>query len=395
MKRFVILLMAMILCISGFAFAEESVLIDFSAVAADFNPDSPQPYDPPTEEEEQAQGYRPAEVPVPETPPEEGQEPTENSRTLIDFSDKAGTGFTAADRRYMITSLAPDNWDVVLASSSRTVFNQSHSMTKQVKTRDADDVDDAYRNKYIMGVRVHFPTGDYNSWAMVSPPFEVPIYMKKTRIITASEGDYEVDPDIGYRIVPVEGDPNRTKFNQYGVVKNVGVIKSISMRVLGMNFPMGCEIVVKDHNNEEQSMFMGYLYFDGWRELTWENPNYIEEVRNRELRRFPLYPRATPSVKLMGIRFLRDKEQLGGDFITYIKDITVTYDRAVLDLDTDVENERVWGILTEREEGRRTAEFERLGEMQVLRELERKKMHKIEENLDYETEGDGGGGGTP
>ena len=84
----------------------------------------------------------------------------------------------------------------------------------------------------------------------------------------------------------------------------------------------------------------------------------------------------------MGIRFLRDKEQIGGDFITYIKDITVTYDRAVLDLDTDVNNEAVWGILSAREEARRTAEFERLGEIQVLRELEKKKMHKVEEELE-------------
>lgn len=378
MKRFVILLTAMILCISGFVFAEESVLIDFSAVAADFDPDNPTAYDPPAEEEERAQGYRPAEI-MPGDVPEGAQE---NSRTLIDFSDKAGTGFTAEDRKYMITSLAPDNWDVVLASSSRTVFNQSNSMTKQVQVRDAEDVDEAYRGKNIMGVRVRFPTGDYNSWAMVRPPFEVPVYMKKTRIITASEEGYEVDEEIGYRAVPVEGDPNRTKFNQYGVVKNVGVIKSISMRILGMNFPMGCEVVVKDHNNVERSMFMGYLLFDGWRELTWENPNYVTEVRNRELRRFPLYPRATPSIKLMGVRFLRDKEQIGGDFIAYIKDITVTYDRAVLDLDTDVNNEAVWGILGEREEARRTAEFERLGEIQVLRELEKKKMHKVEEELE-------------
>jgi hypothetical protein len=202
---------------------------------------------------------------------------------------------------------------------------------------------------------------------MVRPPFEIPVYMRKTTI--ADDGTVEED----------KSDVNRTKFDTFGVVKNVGVIKSVSMNVLGLNFPMACEVIIKDHLNRERALFMGYLFFDGWRTLTWENPNYISEVRNREIQRFPLYPRATPSVKLMGIRFLRDKEQEGGDFITYVKDIRIVYDKAVLDLDTDVNNEEVWGILGEREESRRTSEFEKLGELQVLRALEKKKMHPVEE----------------
>ena len=335
MKRFVILLTALVICISAAVIAEESVLIDFNTLEVDYAPG--------------------------------GGDPTENEATLIDFSQKAGTGFSEEEKAMMKTSLALENWNVILASSSRTVYNQANSLAKAVPVRE-----DAkkFAGDTVLGVRVHFPLNDYNSWAMVEPPFEIPVYMKKTEI-----GDDGA-------LVPVEEDVNRTKFDGYGVVKNVGVIKSVSMNVLGLNFPMGCEVILKDHTNKELALDMGYLYFDGWRTLTWENPNYITQVRDRELRRFPLYPRATPSIKLSGIRFRRDKEQEGGNFITYVKDISVTYDKAVLDLDTDINNEEVWGILGEREESRRTAEFERLGEVQVLRALEKKKMHMEPEELE-------------
>lgn len=339
MKRFVILLTALVICLSAAVFAEEAVLIDFSTLEADYAPNG-------------------------------GDNATEHEATLIDFSQKAGTGFSEEEKALMKTSLALDNWNVVLASSSRTVFNQANSMAKGVPVRE-----DAkkFAGDMVLGVRVHFPLNDYNSWAMVEPPFEIPVYMKKTEV--QEDGTLQ----------SVAEDVNRTKFDGFGVVKNVGTIKQVSMNVLGLNFPMGCEIILKDHNNRELALDMGYLYFDGWRTLTWENPNYITEVRNREIQRYPLYPRATPSVKLMGIRFRRDKEQEGGDFITYVKDIQITYDLAVLDLDTDINNEEVWGILGEREESRRTAEFERLGEVQVLRALEQKKMHSEPEEEEVGT----------
>jgi hypothetical protein len=333
MKRIAILLTIGLVLVGFTVFAEESVLIDFSQLEVDL-----------------AVG--------------DAEEPNENEATVLDFADKAGTGFTEEEKAMMKTSLAIDNWEVTLASSSSTVFNLAHSMTKEVPVRE-----DAtrYAGERVLGVRVHFPTEPYNSWAMVRPPFEIPFYMRKTTV-----------QDDG-TVVPDQEDMLRTKFDGYGVVKNVGVIKSLSMNVLGLNYPHGVEIVLRDQDRREHTMFMGYLYFDGWRTLTWQNPNYITDVNDRELRRYPLYPKATPAMKLMGIRILRDKEQVGGDFITYVKDITMTYDKAVLTLDMDVNNEEVWGILEQREESRRTAEFERLGEIQVLRTLERKKMHAVEE----------------
>ena len=119
---------------------------------------------------------------------------------------------------------------------------------------------------------------------------------------------------------------------------------------------------------------MDYLQFDGWRTLTWNNPNYITDVRNRELRKFPLYPKGMPYLKLVGIILYRDAAQEGGDFVTYFKDITITYDKAIIATQRDINDEAIWGILQQRNEARRLAELRRLGNIQVLRFLEKQKM---------------------
>ncbi len=164
------------------------------------------------------------------------------------------------------------------------------------------------------------------------------------------------------------------KFNGYGVVKNVGVLKSLSITVYGANFPNGLGVVVADQDGNEQTMFMDYLAFDGWRTLTWDNPNYIVDVRNRELRKFPLYPKGMPYLKIVGIIVYRDAAQEGGDFVTYVQDIKITYDKAIIDTERDINDEAIWGILQQRNEARRLAELKRLGNIQVLRFLEQQKM---------------------
>lgn len=273
-------------------------------------------------------------------------ETEENEATIIDFSDKAGTSFTDEEKSQMRTSLAIKNWDVQLSSSSRTVMNQRYSMTREAPVKETAR---RYAGETILGVRVHFPVESFNSYALIKPPFEIPAYY-----------------------TPEEPD----KFNNFGVVKNVGVIKSISMNVLGKNYPHRIGVIVKNQNNMEETIIVNDLEFDGWKTLTWNNPNYIDEVRNREIQKFPLYPKTAPNYKLIGILVFRDAMHEGGDFVTYIKDISMVYDLAVLTLESDVADEEIWGILEQREEARRNAEFERLGNMQVLRYLEQQKMHE-------------------
>jgi hypothetical protein len=245
--------------------------------------------------------------------------------------------------------------------------------------RQAPVAEDAtqFAGETVLGARVRFPEEPFNSWALIRPPFEIPSY-----------SDRDVLQDDGSLIVPQEEAGRGRKFDNIGVVKNVGVLRSVSMTVFGLNYPQGVSIILQDENNEQHEIFMGYMQFDGWRTLEWRNPNYITEVRNRELRTFPLYPQLAPMRKLIGVRIYKDAAMDGGDFIAYIKDISITYDRALIQLERDIDDEGVWGILQERERSRREAELQRLGSIQVLRYLEQRKMHSEEGTAEN---GNGGG----
>lgn len=326
MRRSVLFILIVLLA-AGSVLAEEAVLIDFAQLTADYPAD----------------------------------DPVHNERTLVDYSIAAGSSYTEEEKAEMKISLAIDAWEIDIASSSRNVTTISNSMVRPAPVREGAS---NYENQTVLGARINFPTDPFNSWALIRPPFEIPAYADLSQV--QEDGSVEVaQEEVG----------RGRKFDGIGVVKNVGVLRSVSMNVHGLNFPHGISIVLQDENNEEHEIFMGYLRFDGWRTLEWRNPNYIQEVRDRELRVFPLYPNLTPMRKLIGIRIYRDAAMEGGDFITYIKDISLTYDRAVLQLERDINDEAVWGILQERERSRREAELRNLGNIQVLRYLEQRKMH--------------------
>src|SRR5208337_3921302 len=258
MKRLFVVVAVGLLLGGTALFADESVLIDFTKLGAD-----------------QTLGTN--------------KTPTENGLTLIDYSTVAGASFSDEEKAAMKSSLALGNWQVTLASSARSIANQSVTMTKEAQTNpnakqfNGEDM----ASKKILGVRIHFPIEPYNSWAIIAPPFDIPAYADK-------------DSLQGTSLVTADADKGKgEKFNGYGVVKNVGVLKSLSITVYGANFPNGLGVILADQEGNEQTMFMDYLQFDGWRTLTWNNPNYIVDVRNRELRKFPLYPKGEPYLKLI------------------------------------------------------------------------------------------------
>jgi hypothetical protein len=333
-QMFILVLIAML---AGPLFAEESVLIDFSTLTADVH------------------------VRIHES--DDSNAPNQNKQTLMDYSHVAGGSFTSQQKAIMRTSLAIENWEVVLASSSRTVTNISLSYTKEAPSRQYGTV---------MGVRVHFPVEPFNSWALVKPPFDIPAF----------EPAAEVGDDGSIRAVEGNnGITGRSRFESqeegkpaFGVIKNVGVIREIKVRVYGLNFPHGLSTILINSQGTQTSHFMGYLEFDGWGDLIWRNPAYMQEVRNRDIRLYPLYPFSTPFIKFGGFLIQRDAARVGGDFITYFKDVTLIYDLAVLETDTDIDDENLWHIIQDRETARKAWEMERFGQNQVLRYLEQQKQ---------------------
>jgi hypothetical protein len=348
MNRHFILIVAALLVFSAAGLvAEEAILIDFNKLTADILP-QPDPADP-------AKTVN-----------------TQNSVTMMNFGALAGQSFTEEQRQAMKTSLSMSNWDVVLASSSRNNVNMTLSKTKESKVSDNAA---QYKGQKVLGIRVHFPEAPFNSWASVKPPFEIPAFEPKAKVdqqgVITPDTSTSSDP-INARMTRFEGsyDANTKLTSAYGVVKNVGVIKKLAVNVKGLNFPHSLSVVLKDQNNAEQVVFIGYLNFDGWQEKTWENPAYVKEVRNRELRVYPLYPKSTPFVKLDSFLIQRDGANEGGDFITYIKDVKIIYDKAVLNLEADIDDEAEWGIIQTRENQRTKVESRRFGQSQVLRYLE-------------------------
>ena len=335
MKRMLILVVFTML--AGLLFAEEGVLIDFSLLAADIH------------------------VRVNEN--DTTDSPNQNRQTMMDYSHVAGGSFTTQQRSVMKTSLALENWEILLASSSRTVDNVTLSYTREAPSKQFGSV---------LGIRVRFPVEPHNAWALIKPPFEIPAFEPAANIsddgtITAVEGNDGINGKSRFESQE-DGTP------AYGVIKNVGVIKSVAVNVYGLNFPHGLSTILIDSQGNEKSIFMGYLLFDGWGELIWNNPAYVQEVRNRDIRLYPLYPTSTPFIKFGGFLVQRDAAKAGGDFVCYFKDVRVIYDLAVLDTDRDIDDENLWHIIQDRETARKVWEMEKFGQNQVLRYLEAQKQ---------------------
>jgi len=343
MKKTLSLVAAAMLLVGGVAFAEEAMLIDFTYLDADCVSN------------------------------DEGN-PTQNSRTVMDYAVSAGSSFTAEQKDLMKTSLVLTDWEVVLNSSAKNVMSLADSTVVAAPVKDSADV--PFAGKNVMGVRVVFPTWNSNANAKVVPPFDIPAYEP------VGEADSE-----GNR-TPAEKGSDTSSFNTaenpdyestlfeggYGVVKNVGTIKAIKVTTMGDLFPHGLYVHLTDNDGVDRRYFMGYLSFDGWKELKWNNPQYVSEIRNREIRVYPIYPRGTPFVKFAGFEITRDAAHIGGDFVGYFKDVKIIYDKAVLSADRDIAEEDLWGIITKQEKARQNAEMMKFGNKQVNRYLEKAKL---------------------
>ncbi|QEN03233.1 flagellar protein [Thiospirochaeta perfilievii] len=283
-----------------------------------------------------------------------------NTATIIDYSSVAGTTYADDEKAQMKESLFVESWDVVLNKSAQSVTNDRLSFTQSVIVKETAK---RFAGEQVMGVRVHFPES-FESNALVKPPFDIPAYMPS---------DEELE----------QGIRSGNKFNNYGVLKNVGAIKSISVNVYGRNFPHKLILVFSDSDGNEKYVPVGDLNFNGWRTLTWNNPNYITEVKYRELNTAPIYPVTSNSLIFKGLLVKKSANHKGGDFVSYFKNIDVTFDKAIRDdIESDIDDEAVWGILANREEARRNNELRTLGNSQILEYLEQKKMDQLGSAVD-------------
>ena len=346
MKKTLGLIAAAMLLVGGVAFAEEAMLIDFTQLDADY-------------ELTDADGNVVSE---------------QNKRTTMDYAVSAGSTFTKQQKDLMRTSLSLPEWEITLNSSAKTVQSLADSQVVAAPVKESADVPFAGQN--VMGVRIVFPTWNSNANAKIVPPFDIPAYEPLSTV--SDDGERKAlseDEDASSFNVAQNPSFEKTLFEGgFGVVKNVGTIKSIKVTTMGMQFPHGLYVHLTDNDGVDRRYFMGYLGFDGWKELRWNNPQYISEIRNREIRVYPIYPRGTPFVKFSGFEITRDAAHIGGDFIGYFKDVKIIYDKAILTSDRDIADEDLWGIIGKKESDRQAAEMSKFGNKQVNRYLEKSKL---------------------
>ena len=330
-KTFILVAMAFLL-MGAVAVAEEAIIVDFALLNADIIADP-------------------------------NGKMTQNRRTVLDYGKVAGASYTDQQKALMRTSLALEQWEVELNSSAQNPLSVATSTIKEAEVRAEGE---KFAGQKLMGVRILFPEWTNNANAKIKPGFLIPAYEKMAQV-----------DDQGNLQEPTAEDKasGKSRFEEgYGVVRNTGVIKSIAVNTYGMNFPHGLYVLLRDQNNVVKRYFMGYLLFDGWREMIWNNPSYIANVKSRELRLYPVYPTALPHVAFEGFLITRDAAHDGGDAIAYFKDVKIIYDKAVLTTVRDFADEDIWGIQAERETKRKKIEVEKFGHTQVLRFLEQEKM---------------------
>lgn len=270
--------------------------------------------------------------------------------TLIDFAITGNADNLQSeegDTNELITaqqSLFNDNWVVWLNESARLTENRRNSYVTNTESKGNNGTWEAGN---VLGIRVHFPIAPWNSYALVKPGYELEMY----------------------------GGAEGTKYTDgKGVIHNVGEIRSISSWVYGRNYLVSYFVNLQNELGELKSYPMGNVYFSGWRQLRWENSEYLPNVRDRVLVRQPLYPKMMPSVKIDSIGFYRTKDTKGGDFIAYIKDITVEHDLAVVDFEEDIDDEGTWQLIKTENERRQSIEAARMREISELRDLEQRRM---------------------
>ncbi len=275
-------------------------------------------------------------------------------RTIIDFNtydEKVKTQFSEPQESYITNvdgypklvvgyeDYMLNNWQVELGESSADIKNKILSYCKSVKSQ---------RFGNTLGVRIHFPKWNNNSYALIKPPFPIKIYDTNGQFINAENG----------------------------VIPNVSEVKSVSVWVNGRNFNYGLAIRMKDRFENIHEFFMGWIYFDGWRKLTFNNPNFTENINAKKLRREPLYPYDIPYLVFDSIVIYRPADQIGGDFVTYIASMEIEYTPYFVDGEDDIKDEEVWGIITKRMLRKQEAEEKRLIENIYLYQQEKKRTQE-------------------
>jgi hypothetical protein len=201
----------------------------------------------------------------------------------------------------------------------------------------------------VLGVRIRFPHTRQNDRAIIKPQFEFHAYNTNGQFANVTNG----------------------------VVVNVGLIRDVSVWVKGRNYPYDFAARLWDQEMKTHEFFFGNLLFENWRKLTWVNPNYIDQVKDRVLIRHPLYPKDVPYMRFQSFVIYRNMDQIGGDFILYVKNLSMVYERYVETIaHDDIDDEEQWGIMRQRAQKQMDRETKKLADKADIYRSEMRRLDK-------------------
>ncbi len=206
--------------------------------------------------------------------------------------------------------LSIDKWKIILSGYSDNPISRSLS---DLKIASVDSAMLTTKEKFskALGVHIYYEYSHGNDWAQIKPKMEINQFYAK-------EGE--------------------------GIVRNVGPIKSVSILASGRNYSYSIEVRMVDQNGKFKSINFGTLWYKGWKKLTWENPNYIKDKKKRDVIKVHLYPQYAPFLKFDSIIVYKSPQEIGGDFITYVKDVRIEYEPLMNKVKLPVADEKEWGI---------------------------------------------------
>ncbi len=216
------------------------------------------------------------------------------------------------------------HWRVVQNASATSPITMRESVTQ--KTAD------------FLGVKIMWPRHCYDAHAIIEPTFPILAFDEKGQVINS--------PD-----------------KQTGVIRNVGKLKHIKVRVAGRGYRNGLSVRLRNEQGKIFHFFLGYLDFIGWKELKWENPIYNPTVDPLRIAKSPIYPLHEPTLFFDSFVIHRYSGGYPEDFVVYFDYVKVNYDLLISPETTKrlgpENDEEAWGYQTElfMKQAKKTQEF--------------------------------------
>ena len=213
----------------------------------------------------------------------------------------------------MVVDLGISNWSVLLTPSARMQAYVRNSLVAPAVVKSDSR---RYSGDTVLGVRVLFPSHSQSS-AMVLPPFKIPFY-------SGEDGN---------------------QFLGKGVIDNVKTMKEVKVTVYSLGYEVDLEVLFEDMNGMEYAYPLGTLKFKGWADLVWSNPTYLPSMNSRIVKDdIPNYPIASSKMRFKAFRVSKSHSSKNQNFIFYVKDVRVLYDKLNVSLDSDIDNESVFKV---------------------------------------------------